>query len=204
MAKILRLFAGLMPAALGCLGQASGNAAAIAPQLAILMKFDIRPPTAVLDSMQREVASIFEPAGVSVAWRLVEQNDGRELFPHVVVIRVRGACHTQPASWDELQPLLENPELASASVRDGKAVPFAEVHCDRVSAFLRPWRKAEQSGALGAAMGRVIAHELYHMLTNTLTHGVSALSKASVTSVELERSARFSPDEIEQLKNSVR
>jgi hypothetical protein len=204
MAKMLRLVAGLAAVALGCLGQASGNGAITPPQLAILMKFDVRPPTAVLDSMQREVTSIFEPAGVQVAWRLVDQNDGRELFPHVVVIRFRGACHTQPASWDELQPLLEDPELASASVRDGKALPFAEVHCDRVSAFLRPWRKAEQSAVLGAAMGRVIAHELYHMLTNTLTHGVSALSKASVTSAELGRSGRFSPDEIELLKNSVR
>jgi len=84
-----------------------------------------------------------------------------------------------------------------------KALPFAEIHCDRVSAFLRPRRKAEQTATLGAAMGRVIAHELYHMLTNTLTHGVGVLSKASVTSMELGRSGRFSQDEIELVKKSV-
>ncbi|HYK58443.1 MAG TPA: hypothetical protein VEV85_03340 [Bryobacteraceae bacterium] len=203
MARTLRLFAGLMAAAACSLGQDSGDAAPAAPQLAVLMKFDVRPAAAVLESMQSEVARIFEPAGVRVAWRLAEQNDGRELFPHVVVIRIRGVCHTQPSSWDEVHMLLDDPELASASVRDGKALPFAEIHCDRVSAFLRPWRKAEQTATLGAAMGRVIAHELYHMLTNTLTHGVGVLSKASVTSMELGRSGRFSQDEIELVKKSV-
>jgi hypothetical protein len=201
---MLRLFAGLMAAAVCSLARDSGDGAAAAPQLAILMKFDVRPPSAVLDSIESEVARIFEPAGVRVAWRLADQNDGRELFPHVVVIRIRGACHTQPPSWDELQTLLDDPELASASVRDGEALPFAEVHCDRVSAFLRPWRKAERVATLGAAMGRVIAHELYHILTDTLTHGASALSKATATPAELEQSGRFSPYEIERLKNSVR
>ncbi|HLH44160.1 MAG TPA: hypothetical protein VKV74_14325 [Bryobacteraceae bacterium] len=201
MAKTLRLAALAVAVALGCMGQAAGNSAA---QLVIVMRFDVGPPAGVLESMQREVASILEPADVQVTWRRAEQNDGRELFRHVVVIRFRGACHTPPVSWDELPAAMENPELASASVRDGKALPFAEVHCDRISAFLRPWRKAEQSAALGAVMGRVIAHELYHMLTNTQTHGVSALSKATVTSVELGRSGRFSADEIERLKDSVR
>jgi hypothetical protein len=138
-----------------------------------------------------------------VTWRLAEQNEGQELFSHVVVIQVRGACHTQPSSWDELRPRLDSPELASASVRDGKALPFAKIDCDRVSALLRPWRKAEQAATLGAAMGRVVAHELYHMLTNTLTHGVGGLSKASLTSVELGRSVRFSQNEIDLFKKSV-
>jgi hypothetical protein len=100
--------------------------------------------------------------------------------------------------------LLDDLELANASVRDGKALPFAELHCDWVSAFLRPWRKAEQAASLGIAMGRVIAHELYHMLTNTLTHGVGPLSKASVASEELaRREAKFSPHEFELFKESV-
>jgi hypothetical protein len=200
MTKALYLAAGFAAAAVWSFGQGAESPA----QLTILMKFDAQPPPAVLESMQREVAQIFEPAGIRVAWRLLEQNDGREVFSHVVVIRFRGVCRTQPSSWNELQPLLDNLELASASVRDGKALPFAEVHCDRVSAFLRPWRRAEQAATLGAAMGRVIAHELYHMLTNTLTHGAGALSKASVSSVELGwRGASFSKDEIELFKKSV-
>lgn len=174
------------------------------PQLTILLKFELPPPAPVLESMQHEVDQIFEPAGIRVLWRALDQSDGTELYSHVVVVRVRGACRTQPPSLRELQPLLDDLELANAKVRDGKALPFAEAHCDRVSAFLRPWRKAEEAASLGVAMGRVIAHELYHMLTNTLTHSVGALSKASVTSQELAwRGAQFSEDEIELFKKSV-
>src|SRR5215471_14991039 len=174
------------------------------PQLAILMKFDVPPSASVLEAMQHEVAKIFEPAGIQLVWRLLEQNDGTELFSHVVVLRFRGICRTLPASLSELQPFVEDLELANATVRDGETLPFAEVHCDRVSAFLRPWRKAEQAATLGVAMGRVIAHELYHIMTNTLTHGMGALSKASVTSQELAwGGARFSPAEVELVKKSV-
>jgi hypothetical protein len=182
-----------------------GQPLAPPPQLAIMMKFDVPPPSAVLEAMQHEVTKIFEPAGIQLAWRWLEQNDGSELFSHVVVLRFRGMCRTLPASLTELQPFIDDLELANATVREGQALPFAEVHCDRVSAFSRPWRKAEQAATLGVAMGRVIAHELYHMLTNTLTHGIGTLSKASVTSQELAwGAARFSPDEIELVKQSVR
>jgi Fe-S cluster biogenesis protein NfuA len=199
MAKRWNLAVGLLAAAAGLLAQEAPE-----PPLAILMKFDRTPPAGVLDSMQREVAEIFAPAGIQVAWRSLENSDGREVFRHVVVVRFRGACSGNPVSLMELEPLLEETELAHALVRDGRALPFAEVHCDRVSAFLRPWRKAEQAGTLGIAMGRVIAHELYHVLTNTLTHGQGDLSKAHVSAEDLgSRAAIFSPEEIELFKKSM-
>jgi Fe-S cluster biogenesis protein NfuA len=199
MAKSWNLAVGLLTAAAGLLAQEAAE-----PRLAILMKFDRTPPAGVLESMQREVAAIFAPAGIQVAWRSLEDNDGREVFRHVVVVRFRGACSGNPASLLELEPLLEESELAHALVRDGRALPFAEVHCDRVSAFLRPWRKAEQGATLGIAMGRVIAHELYHVLTNTLTHGQGDLSKAHVSAEDLgSRTATFSPEEIELFKKSM-
>jgi hypothetical protein len=199
MAKTWNLAVGLLAAAGGLFAQEAAE-----PRLAILMKFDRTPPAGVLESMQREVAAIFAPAGIQVAWRSLEHNDGREVFRHVVVVRFRGACSANPPSLVELEPLLEENELAHALVRDGHSLPFAEVHCDRVSAFLRPWRKAGQSATLGIAMGRVIAHELYHVLTNTLTHGHGDLSKARVSPEDLDSpAATFSPEEIELFKKSM-
>jgi hypothetical protein len=198
MAKTWNLAVGLLAAAVGLFAQEAAE-----PRLAILMKFDRTPPAGVLESMQREVAAIFAPAGIQVAWRSLEHNDGREMFRHVVVVRFRGTCNTNP-SLAGLEPLLEENELAHALVRDGRALPFAEVHCDRVSAFLHPWRKAEQAATLGIAMGRVIAHELYHVLTNTLTHGQGDLSKAHVSAEDLGwRGATFSSEEIELFKKSM-
>lgn len=199
MAKTWNLAVGLLAAAGGLFAQEATE-----QRLAILMKFDRTPPAGVLESMQREVAAIFAPAGIQVAWRSLEKSDGREVFRHVVVVRFRGACSANPASLVELEPLLEENELAHALVRDGHALPFAEIHCDRVSAFLHPWRKAGQAATLGTAMGRVIAHELYHVLTNTLTHGQGDLSKARVSAEDLaSRAATFSPEEIELFKKSM-
>jgi hypothetical protein len=56
--------AGLAAAALCAFGQT-----AQAPQLAILMKFDVEPPAPVVEAMQSEVTQIFEPAGIKVVWR---------------------------------------------------------------------------------------------------------------------------------------
>jgi hypothetical protein len=172
--------------------------------VAILMKFDVQPAPRVLQSMKREVAELLEPAGINISWRLAEGNEGTETFPHLVVVRFDGTCRNQPVSFGNLQPLLDNLELGSTAVRDGHALPFAEIHCDHVTSFLRPWKAAGQTVTLGAAIGRVVVHELYHVLTNTLTHGSGGLSKATISSVELGlHGAKLSAGEVELFRRSV-
>ena len=57
---------------------------------------------------------------------------------------------------------------AFTHVSDGNVLPFSEVECDKIASSIRPEMSKSQwhdrDSVLGRAMGRVLAHELYHML----------------------------------------
>ena len=73
--------------------------------------------------------------------------------------------------------------LGDAKVENGKVLPFSEVRCDEVKkalSYLTPAASQEQRQvALGIAMARVVAHELYHILARTTSHAMKGLAKAS-------------------------
>lgn len=65
---------------------------------------------------------------------------------------------------------------------DGQILPFTDVNCDRVREFtqsgLLGFRSGEREERYGRALGRVLAHELYHIFANTTRHG-SGVAKES-------------------------
>jgi hypothetical protein len=62
-------------------------------------------------------------------------------------------------------------------------LPFGEVKCDELRKALsylpRTTGSKQQQRALGLAMARVVAHEIYHILARTTSHAASGLAKAS-------------------------
>jgi hypothetical protein len=74
-------------------------------------------------------------------------------------------------------------------VSDGQILPFTDVACDRVRDFLQaglltfPVEDREQK--YGRALGRVLAHELYHIFANTLRHGSVGVAKESYSVLDL-------------------
>ncbi|HUP90599.1 MAG TPA: hypothetical protein VM100_14720 [Longimicrobiales bacterium] len=79
--------------------------------------------------------------------------------------------------------------LAFAHSSDGRILPFIEVKCDRVrnharAAFWGP--DASRSEYLyGRALARVVAHELYHVLTGRKEHTPAGLTRKSLSGMEL-------------------
>jgi hypothetical protein len=67
-------------------------------------------------------------------------------------------------------------------VAEGRILPYTELRCDEIGkalAFLRPGSGIkDRQLALGRALGRVLAHELYHILANAKTHGANGLARA--------------------------
>jgi hypothetical protein len=170
-------------------GLAAVSLAAQAPQsprVGIVFSWEQKPDTASLERMQRETEALLRDAGINMVWvaagkgKRVPQQLSSERFDGVMFVRFKGACRpdllADPASAREhfAQPV----RLAAARVVQGKVTPWTEVECDQVKRSVDSIPLKQRSAALGGVLARVVAHELYHVLLRTTSHGAQGLSRA--------------------------
>lgn len=134
-------------------------------------------------AMKQETQVILKDAGVHLDWKSREEA-AKTASDDLVVVRFNGTCRLPPAPlYDELGP------LASTYETDGEIQPFSEVSCDRVGSFvrsgLRPGDLKKGDLLLGRALGRVVAHELVHMLTGIKDHSKEGVFKPGLTVQQL-------------------
>ncbi|MFY9727215.1 MAG: hypothetical protein WAJ87_17085, partial [Bryobacteraceae bacterium] len=71
----------------------------------------------------------------------------------------------------------------------GVILPFAEVDCQRIRGFtqkqLLTMPAEDREKVYGRALGRVLAHELYHIFANTAAHSSSGVGKSKYTVQDL-------------------
>jgi hypothetical protein len=161
----------------------------VAP-LAVYYTFDTPPSAAVVTEMESEMARILAAAGVRVAWRDAASPRNGEDFPALVMFRFRGVC-----SFDQdLEAIqrLEAPAgqpLAETDIANGEVLPFGAVDCETVRRYIAPALKSvgrdEKDAALGRAVARVSAHEIYHMLTGSEGHARRGIARARHSREEL-------------------
>lgn len=150
-------------------------------------------------AMKQETQGILKDAGVRLDWKSREEAANAS-FDDLVVVHFNGACELPPAPlYDELGP------LASTYETDGQVQPFSDVSCDRVGAFVRSglhggdFKKGDF--LLGKALGRVLAHELVHMLTGIKEHSHEGVFKPGLTVEQLVAGELpLSPGDIERLR----
>jgi hypothetical protein len=182
------------------------------PTLGIFMEFEAVPGDSSVEVMQREVTDLLKPSGISVNWRMTEQNKGDEPYQRLVVFKFNGNCRADgraslPVAGKAFLPEPgESVSVGDAKVENGKVLPFSEVRCDEVKkalSYMTPAASQEQRQvALGIAMARVVAHELYHMLARTTSHAMKGLAKASQPLPELisNRKMTFDPHDSEAMR----
>ncbi len=145
-----------------------------------------RVPATILRAMEREAQSVIAPAGVHLVWRAEDLPNG-EVLGAVAIVQMRGKC-TAAAPARRTYLLSEEP-LGQTHISDGKILPFADLLCDAVRNLverdLRGLRTGEREQLLGRAFGRVLAHELYHILSRTTDHGNRGLAKPEQSSTDL-------------------
>jgi hypothetical protein len=155
------------------------------PSVGVFLDFDSVPGPVPMEAMKREVDAILKPSGVALNWRVASENRGEESFAGLVVLKFRGKCRveawTQPDA--DLAAIGETRALGATRVANGRVLPFSEVQCDQVKralAYLRPEaNQKERQRAFGVALGRVVAHELYHILARTTMHAAQGVARAS-------------------------
>ena len=172
--------------------------------LAIYTNFKKAPPRSVAKAMRSEVESILAPLHLPIAWWESSGPRPRYAAAALAVVTLLGECDADAT----LPPNAETGPLGWTYVTDGVIQSFAEVDCDRVHRVIgqelthsAPWGYEE---VFGQAVGRVVAHELYHIFVATEDHSDRGLAKPSVTAVDLTRGQfRFQAREVRALRAAL-
>ena len=173
-----------------------------APPITIYTHFEGPYSTASVDRMKEELEGIMRPVGMSLEWRSLDAARGRESAVELVVVTFKGKCR-----MDELAPFASEPgALGSTHISDGAVLPFADIHCDRIRRLMGPLVNAEdvetRQDLLGRAMGRVLAHELYHVVAKSTGHVSGGITKAFYTAGDLlAKKVGFCKKEAATLRN---
>jgi hypothetical protein len=151
-------------------------------KLVVYLKTPPGQPTPPAEEMKREVNALMDDAGYTVSWRSPGDYGQDEGDAAVIVSEFQGICEV-PRPGTTLVPPPTGAILASTAVSDGEVLPFISVDCATVTRLLAPAlpneAMARRTFLYGRALGRVVAHELFHALTRTREHDDSGVAKHS-------------------------
>jgi len=137
-----------------------------------------------VQEMKREFEGILKDSGLVFDWRLRGES-APVTANHLVVVRFKGRCVLEPVGYlfDERGP------LAFTYSTDGAILPYSEVACDKITTAVRSAMFggdfANADELLGRALGRVVAHELVHMLSGSGMHAKSGVEKTALSGKSL-------------------
>lgn len=155
--------------------------------ITVLLDFEKPHSDVSVQAMREELQRILDPAGLKIDLRLKNELSPEPQFPDLVIFKMKGSCTMNALPVAALSD--ERGALAMAYSSDGEILHFGEVECDRVRQSLQrvlgrgaPERHQK---AYGAALGLLVAHEMYHMLGNQKIHTRDGLTKSSLSAREL-------------------
>jgi hypothetical protein len=154
---------------------------------------NVRP--AVLEATKRELADLMSTVGIPVRWE--NSTSYSEVSGSTVVVDLEGDCGT--AFEASAAPLEEGSRIGSTATADGFILPFVKVNCSVLETLIGPFvinqPMALKEFFFGRALGRVLAHEVYHILTKSGDHASSGIAKARFSGAELTKN-KFPFDDV--------
>jgi hypothetical protein len=145
-----------------------------------------RLDSTVSQSLQVELQRVLAPAGIEMTMR-EGQRSGDE-FQLLVVGSFDGNCSIDKFPAAHTVSLRAGP-LADTSISGGHVLPYFRVDCNRVIETLAPALQtlavSMRNACLGRALARVIAHEIYHIVAQTIDHQESGIAKAALSLKDL-------------------
>ena len=170
--------------------------------LGLLLRSDAVIAPGILDAMEHEVQSAFAGASVDLRFEGPEQATG--MYSRIAVLKFQGACSVDPLSGGAVDRAHQ--ELGTTHIVEGAIIPFADIECSAVRQTLgaAAGRTRLTEAVLGRALGRVVAHELYHILLKDARHG-RGLAAAAFTPADLIASRRsFDAADLNRIAASFR
>jgi len=175
--------------------------AATAPPIAVFVDFESQPSLQSVEQMRTEIAAILKPSGLTLDWHSLQDSQSTNSYPDLVVLRFKGSCQVRNPPMDsELGPAIEGAALASTVVSAGHVLPFTDVKCNEIRRYLQSEllgrQTAKQEQIYGRALGRVVAHELYHIFAATEEHAKDGVARSFHTRRDLtDKTFRFTEKE---------
>jgi hypothetical protein len=155
------------------------------PPAALYTDFEQPPAPAVMDSLRTETDAIMARLGIDLTWRPLAEATGSEVSVQLAVIRFLGKCEVTALRPHRVQP----GALGWTHESDGLILPFGAVDCDRIRSFLQAdllsFAADQRELIFGRAVGRVLAHELYHIFTRSRHHSPEGIGKAAYATRDL-------------------
>jgi len=141
----------------------------------------------VASAFYQEVDLVFRETGYSFSWKNRAEMKPEDSFPDLVVLRLKSECRLDAPITSAPQGKVQ--ALAWAHRSGDDVLPFVEVDCGRVRNMLRVLGHGQPAGVqheiMGRALGRVVAHELYHVLTGITEHSHAGIAQAALSASHL-------------------
>jgi hypothetical protein len=144
-------------------------------------------PDNLVRAMESELRRAFAPSDTRVELVMPTDRSHHPVFDtELIMLRVTGRCEVGP-----MPPLNgHKPDtLGRTFVTDGRILPFVELDCRQISGALRGRlagaTAAQRPGLLGRAMGRVLAHEIYHVLAQTAAHSPHGIAAETMNAEQM-------------------
>jgi hypothetical protein len=200
---LICVFCLMTTAAIAPAGPHPSSSLSDTPNLSVVLDFAGPFSNQTVIEMKQETNEILRETGLHLEWvplgEAVEKS-----HPDLVLVRFRGACMLDPAGLKGESTDPSGP-LAFTYSTDGVVQPFGDVACDRVAATVRSVLCGSDFSRadflLGRALGRVLAHELVHMLTGSVAHARDGVTKAALSGKDLiANSLLLSPVDVKTLR----
>ncbi len=152
--------------------------------LTILFHFEQPYADRTLKETEHELKALIGDDSIKLEWHDRADFEGQPTFSNIVVLNFLGNCDPRSDST------FNGPKdgwLARMHVSGGVVLPFGDVNCDLVRALMRDGPNTAQltDQGFGQALARVLAHELYHFLTQSTEHATQGLEKPSFSRTDL-------------------
>jgi hypothetical protein len=149
-----------------------------ATRVSVVLEGTFTADPLIWDSMESELRRIFAPVDAEfILHSPLDRALHQEFDTDLIVLRISGTCSVGP--MPPIKPHRPS-TLGRTFVTDGVILPFVELDCRQISGAIRErvlgLQREQRLRMLGIAMGRVLAHEIYHVLARTPEHSPSGIA----------------------------
>ena len=162
-------------------------------------------PAQTMAAMRHEMDRLVGGSRVRIEWKMRGDVKTGESHSDLVLVKFHGDCRMEsgPVLFDERGP------MAFTYSSDGDILPFSEVSCERVRGAARSAMTAGDAMRgdllMGRALARVVAHEMYHMVSRDEKHSAQGVLRKGLSGAQLiAEQFRFTEEDLRRLDSKAR